>query len=621
MNFKLSLMVAAYLAFGASSFATEWAPAGNHIKTQWASQVSPTNSHPEYPRPQMVRPDWMSLNGLWNYAIKPKGEVAPSAINDGNILVPFAIESSLSGVGKSVTENDALWYETTFKVPSNWKQKRVKLNFEAVDWRAEVYVNDVLVGIHTGGYTPFSFDITPVLKKGASQKLVLKVTDSSDDSFQPHGKQRLNPNGIWYTAVTGIWQSVWIEPVSTSSIDSYYVVSDIDASSINVSVNESNAKEGDMVHVELLDGGVGYSTEKGSNGKTIAQVKAIAGCPISMSVPQMHTWSPDDPYLYGLRISIIRDGKVIDKVNGYTSMRKSSVVNDSQAHKRLGLNNKPIFQFGPLDQGWWPDGLYTAPTDEAMKFDLIKTKDFGFNMIRKHVKVEPARWYYYCDQLGIMVWQDMPSIADNSKNKWEVYHYGKGTDTPVPTEWKDNYYKEWSEVIAARKNFQCIVVWVPFNEAWGQFDTEHVVDFTRSLDNTRLINSASGGNYRECGDIMDVHHYPAPSMNLWSESAVNVLGEFGGIGFPVQGHLWQADKNWGYVKYQNGDEVLDTYEKFADLLINRYIPYGCSAGVYTQTTDVEGEVNGLMTYDRAVVKMNEARLKAVNQKVINSLGQ
>ena len=617
INLKQSLMIAVSLCLGTFSFAGNPHPAGNRIRTQWADEVSPTNSHPEYPRPQMVRKDWMSLNGLWNYSILPKKSGKPSAY-DGRILVPFAVESSLSGVCRKVGDNDALWYETCFKVPSGWNGKRLRLNFEAVDWKAEVYVNDVLVGIHTGGYAPFSFDITSVLKKGKEQKLVLKVTDATNHSFQPHGKQVLDPNGIWYTAVTGIWQSVWLEPVNRGSVRSYYAVSDIDSNRMDIMIDEDDAKDGDMVQVELFEGGIGYSPEKGPEGMHIAQVKAVCGSPVSLTVPGMHPWSPEDPYLYGLRISILRNGKLIDRVDGYAAMRKISVVKDSLGHKRIGLNNRPLFQLGPLDQGWWPDGLYTAPTDEALKYDLVKTRDFGYNMIRKHVKVEPSRWYFYCDQLGLMVWQDMPSIADNSKNKWGTSRYGEGTDYPVSDAGKANYYKEWGEIINARKFFQCIVVWVPFNEAWGQFDTRKVVDFTRKQDGTRLIDPASGGNYEECGDIVDIHHYPEPKMLLWNEGYVNVLGEFGGIGLPVEGHLWQSDKNWGYVKYQSGKEVTDKYESFADMLIG-LIDEGCSAAVYTQTTDVEGEVNGLMTYDRKVTKQDESRLRSINKRIIGSL--
>ena len=299
-------------------------------------------------------------------------------------------------------------------------------------------------------------------------------------------------------------------------------------------------------------------------------------------------------------------------------MREVSVERDADGHKRMLLNGKPLFQFGPLDQGWWPDGLYTAPTDEALRFDIEKTKEFGFNMIRKHVKVEPARWYWHCDRLGMLVWQDMPSVKHDD-NKWGNRAYNTGTDSKITPEGKENYYHEWSDIIKNFKNFPCIVVWVPFNEAWGQFETDKVVKFTREQDPTRLINYASGGNFERCsGDILDLHNYPGPDMYLYDPDYINVLGEYGGIGLPLEGHLWQTDRNWGYVQYKNGKEVLDVYEQYAEKL-KELIDKGFAAAVYTQTTDVEGEVNGLMTYDRKVIKLDVERLAKINRGVIESL--
>lgn len=607
----LTLLLAAMAAAGISS-AQGWTPAGDRIRTKWAEEVSPANSHPEYPRPQMVRAEWQSLNGLWDYSIAPKNAGAPSG-RDGQILVPFCVESSLSGVGRTFTSDDYLWYKTKFTVPSAWRGRRIMLNFEAVDWSAEVSVNGIQVGRHTGGYTHFSFDITPYLVRG-SNALEVKVADATDNDFQPRGKQVRNPSGIWYTPVSGIWQSVWIEPVDAAHIVDYYPVSDIHTGSIDVSVATAGTQEGDIVHVSLLEGGVGYSTEAGADGRVIAEGKVIPGGTVSLSVPDPQLWSPDSPYLYGLRISVMRGGKSIDSVRGYTSMRESSMIQKGGT-KLLALNGEPMFQFGPLDQGWWPDGLYTAPTDEALKYDIQKTKDFGFNMIRKHIKVEPSRWFYYCDQIGMVVWQDMPSFGDNSKNKWGEYYYGEGTDFPATDAAKSNYFKEWTEIIEQTKKFQCIVVWVPFNEAWSQFDTKEVCDYTRKLDPTRLINQASGGNWTMgAGDIIDNHHYPYPAVRMWDRAMINVLGEYGGIGLPVAGHLWQADRNWGYVQYKNSDEVLQEYADFAEQL-KLIVKRGLSGAVYTQTTDVEIEVNGLMTYDR-VTKLDEQKLRAVNQGVI-----
>ena len=581
MRYKIITSIAAILAVAGTLSAQQWAPAGDRIKTKWAEEVSPTNAHPEYPRPQMVRSEWQSLNGLWDYAITPKSEPRPVKF-DGKILVPFAVESSLSGVGRKVTPDDALWYKTTFTVPSAWKGKRLMLNFDAVDWKTVVYVNDIQIGSHTGGYTHFSFDVTPYLKSGANS-LVLKVEDATDNDFQPRGKQVSKPSGIWYTAVSGIWQSVWMEPVAPAHVTDYNVVSSIKEKAINVTVDAEGVQEGDVIKVFLLNGGIGYSTETANAAKpatdglyaVLASGMTVPGGTVTFNVRDPKLWSPDSPYLYGLDIQ------------------------------------------GPLDQGWWPDGLYTAPTDEALKFDIQKTKDFGFNMIRKHIKVEPDRWFYYCDQIGIIVWQDMPSFGGSKK--WGMYYYGEGEDFPATPEAKANYYKEWTEIINQVKKFQCIAVWVPFNEAWSQFDTKDVVAYTKKLDPTRLVNQSSGGNWEEgVGDILDNHHYPYPAFRMWDKNMINVLGEYGGIGLPVEGHLWQADKNWGYVQYKNGDEVLAEYASFAEQL-KQLIKQGCSAAVYTQTTDVEIEINGLMTYDRKVIKMDEKKLRAVNEGIIKSM--
>ena len=625
MKARFITFIAAVFAVAGTLSAQQWAPAGDRIKTKWAEEVSPANAHPEYPRPQMVRPDWKSLNGLWDYAITPKSEACPKSF-DGKILVPFAVESSLSGVGRTFTADDALWYSTTFTVPSAWKGKRLMLNFDAVDWRADVYVNDIQIGFHTGGYTHFSFDVTPYLKAGANS-LIVKVQDATDNGLQPRGKQVSNPRGIWYTPVSGIWQSVWIEPVAPAHVTDYNVVSNIKTKSMDVQVSTAGTQEGDVVKVLLLDGGIGYSTETANAAKVatdgmysvLASGMTIPGGTVTLNVKNPKLWSPDSPYLYGLAIQILRNGKVIDKVAAYTAMREIAVYQKNSNTKLMGLNGEALFQLGPLDQGWWPDGLYTAPTDEALKYDIQKTKDFGYNMIRKHIKVEPDRWFYYCDQLGMLVWQDMPSFTDGRGGYWGMYYYGEGRDVPSSDVARANYYKEWEEIINQVKKFQCIVVWVPFNEGWCQFDTKKVVDFTRNLDPTRLINQSSGGNWEEgVGDILDNHHYPYPAFRMWDKNMINVLGEYGGIGLPVEGHLWQADKNWGYVQYKNGDEVLAEYTNFAEQL-KQLIKQGCCAAVYTQTTDVEIEVNGLMTYDRKVIKMDEKKLRAVNEGIIKSM--
>ena len=636
---KRFVAILASLSFLMAAHAQQWAPVGENIRTSWAEEINPAAPLPEYPRPQMIRTDWMNLNGLWNYSITDAA--AETFAPEGKILVPFAIESSLSGVGKRVAKNEALWYEREFVVPKNWKGKNVKLNFGAVDWHAEVYVNNVLIGEHKGGYDPFSFDITTALNKSGKQKLTVKVMDATDNSYQPRGKQCIVSTGIWYTPVTGIWQTVWLEPVASAHVQNYYVVSDIDKGEMAVEVDAVTV-EGDVVKVAVLEGGVGYCAENPST--SVVAEAVVADGKAVVKIDDVKTWSPDSPYLYGVKVWIERKGKVVDCVNGYTAMRKISVKADSSLNKynRMALNNELLFHFGPLDQGWWPDGLYTAPSDAALEFDVIKTKELGYNMIRKHIKLEPARWYYHCDKHGIMVWQDMPCIGDHSKkqmeardadivkaitNKWSHDSYFNATDAAIPQEWKDNYYREWANIINAFKNFQCIVVWVPFNEAWGQFDTPAVVKFTRELDPTRLINPASGGNFdfsqgaAAFGDILDVHHYPCPAMNLFERKFVNVLGEYGGIGLPVDGHTWIIDRKWGYGKVkENSEELMVQYEEYLEML-KTFVTTGCAAAVYTQTTDVEGEVNGLMTYDRKVIKMDIPRIAKANKAVIESMSK
>ena len=612
----------------------QWAPVGNEIKTPWASEIDPENVHPEYPRPQMVRENWENLNGLWDYAITDLNATPNAA--DGEILVPFAVESSLSGVGRRITKENMLWYAREFTVPSEWNGQNIILHFGAVDWKAEVFVNGEYVGEHKGGYDPFSFDITSYLVNSDKQHLMVKVFDATDNSMQPRGKQCIINSAIWYTPVSGIWQTVWLEPVNKTHIQDYYPVSNLEKATLTVDVKVANAYVRDIVEVELLEGGIGYNPETPSD-KVIAKAVVSKGKAV-INVPEVKTWSPDSPYLYGMRITVKRDGEVVDKVEGYTAMRSIKAKNDNSPnkYKRMALNGKNLFQYGPLDQGWWPDGLYTAPCDEALKFDIVKTKEMGFNMIRKHIKVEPARWYYWCDVLGMMVWQDMPSIGDfagtqlNSrdldiqkavKNVWSKDSLLGGTECNIPQEWKDNFYNEWTNIMTALRGFQCIVCWVPFNEAWGQFDTPEVVKYTKKFDPTRLVNEASGGNFHLVGDIIDVHHYPHPAMNVFEAKFINVLGEYGGIGYPVPGHTWEIDRKWGYGKNkQSSEEVMQQYEIYAEML-KVFVQTGCAAAVYTQTTDVEGEVNGLMTYDRAVIKVDIPKLAEINRSVIESMSE
>ena len=586
----------------------QWKPAGDKIKTAWAEQVNPQQVLPEYPRPIMERADWQNLNGEWDYAIRPKGEVEPVTF-DGKILVPFAVESSLSGVQQMVGEANELWYKRTFQVPSAWKGKEILLHFGAVDWQADVFVDDVLIGSHVGGYTPFSLNVTPYLSaKSATHKLVVRVWDPSDKGYQPRGKQVSNPEGIWYTPVTGIWQTVWLEPVNASHITAIKAIPDVDKQVMHVTVSTcSPSLASDIVEVELLD-----------KGQVIASAKGVQGKELRLAVKQPTLWEPSNPYLYDMKVRLTKNGRSVDEVKSYTAFRKISTVRDAQGLMRMCLNDKPLFQYGPLDQGWWPDGLYTAPTDEALLYDIKKTKEWGFNMIRKHVKVEPARWYYHCDKEGILVWQDMPS--GDMDNQWKPRVYNGGTDRQRTEASIANYYQEWKEIMDLCVSNPSVVVWVPFNEAWGQFDTEKVVAWTKAYDPSRLVNPASGGNHRPCGDILDLHNYPGPDMFLFDPIRVNVLGEYGGIGLAVEDHLWWNKRNWGYIQFKNSDEVTAEYVKYAKQLKD-FVKKGFSAAVYTQTTDVEGEVNGLMTYDRKVIKINEAQVRAINQEVIRSMNE
>lgn len=602
---KKAVLVCCALALTVCAQA-QWKPAGDKIKTKWAEQINPQNVLPEYPRPQLERTDWVNLNGEWEYAIKPKGEVEPNSF-DGNILVPFAVESSLSGVQKEVGENNELWYKRSFAVPANWKNKDVVLNFGAVDWKADVFVNDILIGSHQGGFTPFSFNITPYLTGKSNQKLVVRVWDPSDRGYQPRGKQTSNPEGIWYTPVTGIWQTVWLEPVATNHITSVKSIPNIDNGTMNVTVGTSQPCNTAVVEVKLLD-----------KGQVVASAKGVQGKELRLAVQNPTLWDTFNPYLYDMKVSLTKDGKVVDDVKSYTAFRKISSKRDANGIMRMQLNNKNLFQYGPLDQGWWPDGLYTAPTDEALLYDIVKTKDWGFNMIRKHVKVEPARWYYHCDKEGILVWQDMPS--GDMGNQWAPHTYNGGTDKERSSASIANYYQEWKEIMDLCVSHPSVVVWVPFNEAWGQFDTEKVAEWTKNYDPSRLVNPASGGNHRACGDILDLHNYPGPSMFLFDPQRVTVLGEYGGIGLPLENHLWWNKRNWGYVQFKNSDEVTAEYVKYANEL-KEMVDRGFSAAVYTQTTDVEGEVNGLMTYDRKEIKINEAAVKKANQAVINQLSK
>ncbi|MDH7462438.1 glycoside hydrolase family 2 TIM barrel-domain containing protein [Chitinophagaceae bacterium 26-R-25] len=585
-----------------------WKPVTGKITTEWASKVDPNNTLPEYPTPQMVRGNWASLNGLWQYAITPKSQETLPATLDGNILVPFAVESSLSGVAKTVGKDSVLWYKRTIDVPSSFKNKNVLLHFGAVDWQADIFLNGQKISTHQGGFEPFTVDLTSALKKGSKQELAIRVWDPTDEGPQPRGKQVKKPEGIWYTPVTGIWQTVWIEGVAKTYIASSRQTPNVDAKTVSALANVANAQPGDEVRVAAFDG----------NNK-VAEQTIAPGSEAALAITNPHLWSTTDPHLYDLTYTVLRKGKVIDEVKSYFAMRKISLAADKNGIQRMMLNDKFVFQYGPLDQGWWPDGLYTAPTDEALKYDIVKTKGMGFNMIRKHIKVEPARWYYYCDQMGMLVWQDMPSgdLGNHWENRPGVL--GRATDKDRSAESEQYYRTEWNQIIDALYNFPSIIVWTPFNEAWGQFKTADITSWTMQKDPTRLVNSASGGNFYPVGHICDLHNYPEPAMprpDIFGSKQAVVLGEFGGLGLPVEGHTWQDKNNWGYRSFKNADEMFKMYASYTEKL-QGLIKQGLSAAVYTQTTDVEVETNGFMTYDRKVMKMPEAKLKEVNEKLYN----
>jgi beta-galactosidase/beta-glucuronidase len=580
---------------------------GPILKTNWTDQVNTAAPHQEYPRPQLVRGNWQNLNGLWNYAIAAKGQ-KPATITDGEITVPFAVESLLSGVQKTVGPDAELWYEHTFDLNLTTGKNRILLHFGAVDWEAEVWVNDQNAGIHRGGFDSFSFDITPYLAKGKAQKIKLRVWDPSDSGPQPRGKQVKNPKGIWYTPVTGIWQTVWVESVPSTYLKSVYAVTDWDKSALIFSQEIIGNTEGINLQIVIKDG----ETEVYSSTGSISDSKSII-----LSDPK--AWSPENPFLYDVNVKLLQGKKVIDEITSYAAYRDIRMAKDADGFQRMFLNGKALFQYGPLDQGWWPDGLYTAPNDEALAFDIIKTKEMGFNMIRKHVKVEPARWYYHADRIGMLVWQDMPS--GDMGNRWEVrpgvIREGMYKDRTAESE--EIFKTEWTEIMNEFKFFPSIIAWVPFNEAWGQFKTTEIVNLTKKLDPTRLINSASGGNFEMegtdvVGDMLDLHNYPDPVMPdpvIYGKNKLMILGEFGGLGLPMEGHTWLNKDNWGYQSFTSKEDLQNRYEKLM-VDLKKLIPLGLAGAVYTQTTDVEIETNGLMTYDRKIVKFDADFLKKIH---------
>jgi len=579
------------------------------LVTPWAAKMDPQAPLPEYPRPQLQRDTWVNLNGEWDYAIQPRGANTPPPAYDGKIVVPFAVESQLSGVQKTVRPSDRLWYRRTFPAPTVAKNSRVWLRFGAVDWQAEVYFNGQLLARHEGGYDPFGFDITDLIKADAPQELVVAVWDPTDTGSQPRGKQVLDPANIFYTSVTGIWQTVWLDISPGARVRDLTLTPDFDHASVHLSLKLGGPRANAKADVRVLAAGKEVArTEITQFGSLIDFTT-----PVEIKLPEPHAWSPEDPFLYQVEITYSAGG-FEDKVKSYFGLRKIERKLAGDGHERLFLNNQPVFMYGPLDQGWWPDGLYTAPTDEALRWDVAKMKEMGFNMVRKHVKVEPARWYYHCDTLGLLVWQDMPSalqedIASHVPPRQQALD---GIMAPLADA---QFRRELSNMIDQLRAFPSIVVWVPFNECWGQHNTNEILASVKQLDPTRLVDGPSGWNDLGFGDMIDMHDYPGPGMFPARLGRASVLGEFGGLGLPVSGHLWQQDKNWGYRDFGSAEEMTKQYEAMiAKLRVLRQS--GLAAAVYTQLTDIETEVNGMITYDRQITKIPAEKLAELHRGLI-----
>ncbi|MFM8986386.1 MAG: glycoside hydrolase family 2 protein [Planctomycetia bacterium] len=609
------LIVLALLPTAAS--AADWRPAPTPLATRWGREVTPDNAWREYPRPQLVREAWQSLNGLWDYAVvdrpageagPPRGDGPPPAAWDGKILVPFCVESSLSGVGRPVTAGQLLWYRRRVAVPAAWSGRRIMLRFDAVDWHATAWLNGKRLGDHAGGSDPFAFDITPHLRPGDNE-LVLRVWDPTDAGPQPRGKQVMRPESIWYTAVTGIWQSVWLEPVPEAHVTGVFPL-----------VTVATAERGEVECAVEVDAGAAAPARVRIVGGTARQGRCILGTaavcqPIRFVIEQPRLWTPDDPHLYEVEVELLAaDEAVIDRAKSYFAVRSIAVGKDEQGIPRLLLNGRPLFQIGPLDQGWWPDGLLTPPSDAAMRYDLEVLKRLGMNMLRKHIKVEPARYYHHCDRLGLLVWQDQPSGMQAGRK--HAVKPEAAADAEFTPEEKTQFRAELGRMIDRLRFFPSIVAWVPFNEGWGQQDTNDVLRWVKDRDPTRLVDGPSGWTDRGWGDMKDMHAYPGPDMFPPLPDRVSVLGEFGGLGLPVKGHLWKDADNWGYKTFQSEAELRAAYGDLIEKL-RPLVDKGLAAAVYTQTTDVEIEVNGLLTYDRAVLKFDVEQMAAWHRALVH----
>ena len=578
-----------------------WKPADGPLPTRWTDSVTPDNAWTEYPRPQMTRRRWKNLNGLWQYAIT-KREAAEPATMEGDILVPYPVESALSGVMRRLGYTQRLWYRHMFKVPDSFRDGRLLLHFGAVDWEATVWINDRKVGTHRGGYDPFSLDITEFLVPGERQKIVVSVWDPTDTGYQPRGKQVLRTEGVWYTASSGIWQTVWLEPVPEKYIERLRIVPDVDNGLVRVAANAPGAEDYEVI-VRVME-----------DGRVLGEQQATIDKPVAVPMPGATLWSHKNPKLYDLEILLTRGGEIVDRVGSYFGMRKISLGKDALGRTRILLNNQPVFQYGLLDQGFWPDGLYTAPNDEALRYDIEVTKSLGFNLIRKHVKVEPARWYYWCDRLGMLVWQDMP----NGDRFLNVFKPIPDPDLIRTRASAAQYERELLRMITNLENHPSILIWIPFNEGWGQFDTARITELVKRRDPSRLVDSASGLVDRGTGDVNDLHNYLGLSVPAPEPERAVVLGEFGGLGRRVEGHMWKDKGDWDYRKINDRDQLTDAY---CELVKNLEVMQGrgLSGAVYTQTTDVEIEVNGYLTYDREQFKLDRDRVRAANLRLQEKL--
>ncbi len=580
-------------------------PYKSTLTTTWGENVTAENAWTEYPRPQWTRDSWQNLNGHWDYAVTPIAETKSPDKWAGRILVPFCLESKLGGVQRLFEDTEALWYHRKFTAKPN-AGNRTLLNFEAVDYRCKVFVNGKHVGDHVGGSNPFSLDITSAIKSGENE-LIVRVEDETED-WQLRGKQVLEPGGIWYTQVSGIWQTVWLEEVPQQYIDDLNISTDPSKGTIAIRPRLDGKNAAKKLTVRVSDG-----------DRQVAEVTGEVNG-VEVTVPNAKRWSPDSPELYQLEVLLLdASGKVIDKVNSYTGIRSVGKARDDKGQLRMTLNGQPIFHLGPLDQGWWPDGLLTPPSDEAMLSDIEFLKAAGFNMIRKHIKIEPRRYYYHCDRLGMMVWQDQVSGGKNPP--WTRLDPNP-KDAEWPADAHQQYLLEFDRMIESLDFHPSIVVWTPFNEAWGQHLTTEVGKWAVKRDPSRLINIASGGNFWSVGDVADHHEYPHPNFpfdeNRYKDF-IQVVGEYGGHGFPTKGHLWEDTAAiWGYGDLPKSlNELKGRYrtscERLSDLKAK-----GIAAGVYTQTTDVETEINGLMTYDRRVIKISAEELRELHKLVTGS---